>query len=757
MTNTLVPTTDLTKNADSDFTTEGNLPVMESQLMSIDMANAAFIMESLTNLYSDPHFSVAREYIANAIDSHIESGNTAPVEVTSPSPWSPNLVIKDQGVGMSQDDVFRYGTYGSSDKRDNLDVVGNFGMGSKSALAITNSFTITAVKDGELTMASIGRNDDGHGQVDIILNEPTMEPNGVTITIPITAGSRYIMESKIPKVIQHLPGGVVELDGAVNTDYRDDLVKVSDDVHIGGFQWGGTHLKYNSVYIVSGGFGYAVPTTNLYDIIDSLSLRDVVGMPESIFIDVPTGSVDLTPSREQLRMTARTKTLIEETVKSVINTCDAKYKKQLEDITTFEQAYELVATTKSRGSVRRILKMCPNLEVPASDNLISDAYRDGDGAVYPRHVSNFNMTVAENLASATDHKAILIDMDKDYSVTSLTSRVKSFLTKVTDTYNPHTPVMELSTQFTDDTSNTKDNLYRYIERTAVRMKASEIYSAVNEYNKANRKPSANAGTVMGTGDDAKIDSVFISGSSPEQHWEREPRAGEMKKYYEDMTDNERPFIYILNNPRASGKDITVNTINTIHALQKTYDEDFEYPNVVLINGGVRKAKYFSQRGMDVSSVDEFMDSHKEAFQDQGTLEKIGEVYLYLRARRSNYRLDTAVSRAKYSLPSASSKINEILSYIFPELGEGAENILGLVSSPIQVSTLLRNVRDWRGGSDAVTKILENIENTDTDEKKIIPSITSLLETCAVLSSHGHADEGYAMLDQAVDLLTKEEG
>lgn len=756
MTNTLVNATNLTKNAGSDFTTEGNLPIMESQLMSIDMANAAFIMESLTNLYGDPYFSVAREYIANAIDSHIEAGNPAPIEVTSPSIWSPNLVVKDMGVGMSQDDVFRYGTYGSSDKRDNLEVVGNFGMGSKSALAISNSFTITAIKDGEYTMATIGRNDDGHGQVDIILSEPTLDPNGVTITIPITSGNIYTMQNKVNDVLRYIPGGAVELDGTVNTDIRTGLTKISDDVHIDTFDWGSSYAGAVSVIIISGGFGYRVPHGEVHDIGNEYSSKKLVGVPRVIYIDVPTGSVDLTPSREQLRMTARTKNLITETIGSVLGECNDKYSKELDSITSFEELYKLIEGTNSRNRARIIIGLCKNLEIPDSSNMIAFSYRNGDGLITSRHRSNINQAIAEDIAYAVDSKAIVLDLDKDYSDKSLTTRVKSFLNKVTDVHTEKTPVIVLNPGFTDNPSSPKDNLYRYITRNSVHMKASEIYAAVNEYNKNNRVSSGNYGFSAGKGDNAEISSTLINGDDITKPISRTPESGTMKTYYEDIADNDRDTTYVLNNPKSSTKFLESETIIAALAMYKMYDPSFEPPNVVLINGGVRKAKYFSQRGMDVVSAVEFMGKFKEALLDKKTHESLKGVYEYLQGRGNNYLLNSSISRIKTTYPGTSEKVDKIVSRIYAEPPEGSEEYASIAIRPFQVTNLLRQVSNSLGLFDGMAEIIQNIETTSPRSSQDQRLAQTMLETAQVLLTYGHTDEAYGMLDQTVDLLDKKE-
>lgn len=754
MTNTLVNATNLTKNAESDYSTQSNMPVQESQLMSIDMANAAFIMESLTNLYSDPYLSVIREYVANAIDSHIEAGNPDPVEVTTPGDWSPNLVIKDCGIGMSQDDVFRYGTYGSSDKRDNLKLVGNFGMGSKSALAISNSFTVTAIKDGEYTMASIGRNDEGFGQVDIIVNEPTTEPNGVTITIPITSRNIWNVRDKTKQVISKLPAGMVSVDGVINTDFRENLIKISDDVHVADMDINDDSFYYNKLYVISGGFGYRVADDVVNEIARSLDF-DLIACPSAVYIDVPTGSVDLTPSREQLRMTVRTKALIVQATTDALRECTRIYQEKLDAVKTFDDAYMLITEVGAKFDAEDVLKHCTNLFIPGVDNVVTEMVRTGSGEISSRNASRINMFLAETIAMSPENRVIVVEKDKDYSGKSITNRVKSYLTKVTDdTYNQRTPVIILNPNYVDDPKDTKDSLYRYISRTAVYMKLSEIYSAVNEYNKANRSYSSGGSAATGRDDNAIIDSEAISGTDYTSG-AYYPTAGAMKKFYEDHFTNGLPVEYVLNNTISSGQNISLRDLQLVMAVRSMKDTKGTTTNMVLIKGGNRKPEYFLRRGIKVATVSEFYAANKDDLLSEHALDAFRSIADYSNNDELGWREIREIDRFRVHHPGCSGTLDIIKQELSATVSPETQAIGESIGAYYRLESTLITLGHRLQAQEKMSTFIDDLNSGERTQNRG-PMVVSNLEAIRDLIKHGHAQVGYDMLETLAELLTKEE-
>lgn len=157
----------------------------EDTMMSFDPKSFGKLLNSLTRIYPNEHLAVMREYAANGVDAHAAAGQTRPIEITLPTPESPYLVMQDWGTGMTYCEIDgTYGVYGKSTKEETDDEFGYFGLGSKSALNICDSFTLTSVKDGEKSVVLIYRGQDQIGRLRKINVTRTDEPNGTIVSIP---------------------------------------------------------------------------------------------------------------------------------------------------------------------------------------------------------------------------------------------------------------------------------------------------------------------------------------------------------------------------------------------------------------------------------------------------------------------------------------------------------------------------------------------------------------------------------------------
>lgn len=292
-------------NQEKTITISGssNLEQARSQQMGLDSASLPHLMRVLTNLYSDPEMAVIREYSTNAYDSHVEAGKGhVPIHVSLPNVFASEFVVRDFGVGMSEEEVFNvFGLYGASTKRESNDFVGQLGLGCKSALTFTNQFSLTAIKDGVKCVFSVHLDELGVGKITKLHEELTDSGNGVEVAIPVKevqsfnrkarrfyrffpvmptfVGGVSFPEEMKPEVIMEIEEGVRVIKSVGEDDYKD--------------------------YIVMGGVGYPFRYDEKYPYERIVSNGTLV-------IDAPIGSVDFTPSREELHMTARTKKFIEE-------------------------------------------------------------------------------------------------------------------------------------------------------------------------------------------------------------------------------------------------------------------------------------------------------------------------------------------------------------------------------------------------------------------------------------------------------------
>lgn len=274
----------------TDIEIQGSLPGEDVQ-MTLDTGSLAHLMSVLTNLYSNKTLAIVREYSTNALDSHIESGNTDPIQVTTPTDFQPYFTVRDFGVGMDAETIRNvYSRYGASTKRGTNSQNGMLGLGSKSALTYTSQFNITGVKDGIKTYVVVSRSADGSGVMKIISQSNTTEPNGVTISIPVT--NRRDIENVAHGFFRFWKPGTVLLNG-------------KDPSALEGLQLGRFTVtdQINGDHIVMGNVAYPLPADN--------RIFKTAHSRTSVVAYVDMGEVNFTPSRESLHMTSLTKATLD--------------------------------------------------------------------------------------------------------------------------------------------------------------------------------------------------------------------------------------------------------------------------------------------------------------------------------------------------------------------------------------------------------------------------------------------------------------
>lgn len=264
----------------------------EDVVMQFDKDSVVHLMDILIRQYSDPEFAGLREYSCNAYESHVLAGNNAPIEIKLPSKLSPTLEIQDYGVGLNKQDIKEvYSLYGASTKRGTNDVGGMLGLGSKSALAYADQFTVVGVKDGIRTTVSVSKNDEGVGVMKILDESETNEPNGVLISIPAKQYNQF--EQKAKNFFRFWPKGSVLVNG--EEPKRFEGTKITDRIY--------ASKKLEDSFIVQGNIAYPFP-------------KDDYGVKGgNIVCYVNIGTVDFPPNRESLEYTKRTK----DTIKGLVD------------------------------------------------------------------------------------------------------------------------------------------------------------------------------------------------------------------------------------------------------------------------------------------------------------------------------------------------------------------------------------------------------------------------------------------------------
>lgn len=290
----------------------------------------AHIFNVLRNqLYSDKILAVLREYSCNAVDAHTEAGHPEkPIRVTLPTSLSPSLKIRDFGLGLTDQDIKEiYAFYGESTKRNSNSLIGQLGLGSKSAFAYGDNFVINSYSNGTLSTYNAFIDESQVGQIAKLASKPTSEPNGVEIVIPVRSGDISEFEHKAKSLFGYFKVKPTIVGAKIDFEKR--------DTELSGNGW--RFIKgRGEATAVMGNIGYRIDSRALkFNKDDSnekfsekLTEHHYYGVLNAMHleIDLNIGDVDIAASRESLQYTDRT-------IKNIKNTLDRVRVEMLQQVT----------------------------------------------------------------------------------------------------------------------------------------------------------------------------------------------------------------------------------------------------------------------------------------------------------------------------------------------------------------------------------------------------------------------------------------
>ena len=278
-------------------TQKTEVTISASQSSKAKISNVSKIFRMLVSgLYADKNQSITREIWSNALDAQISAGRAdRPFEITFPSAFDPTFRVRDFGIGMSHYQVMhQYPDLGLSTKEDSNDVVGKFGIGSKSPFAYTDNFTVTVVLAGEKRFYSAMIGEDGVPAIHLMGTELSDEEDGVEVAFPVAKEdvSAFVAAAKrvshgfdVKPVVTGDPNfkGWPELD----IMYEGEGWKILRG-QIDGLQ--------NRGYARMGCVLYPINVTALGD----LTTTERAILNHTVVIEFPIGELEPTASREEL-------------------------------------------------------------------------------------------------------------------------------------------------------------------------------------------------------------------------------------------------------------------------------------------------------------------------------------------------------------------------------------------------------------------------------------------------------------------------
>jgi hypothetical protein len=286
-------------------------------------------------LYSDKPRAIIRELFTNALDSHVMAGTpTRPFLFQAPTRFDDTFRVRDYGTSLCHDDVMHlYTTVGRSTKQDSNKTVGKFGLGSKVPFAYTDSFTITAYLNGEVRVYNAFK-DSGKPRLALLIRDKTTEENGLEVSFPVRQEDHNSFVHAAKRVLLGFDVIPTNNIGVTKTEFKvlfegaDWKMVKRDDTN--GFR---------GAYVRQGCVLYPIDVAALKNVRASTGLE--ILSDEAMVLEMPIGSVDITPSRESLSYDAVTVANLLHKLDEIQSDVVEKLTSSIKDAKTYYQAVKI--------------------------------------------------------------------------------------------------------------------------------------------------------------------------------------------------------------------------------------------------------------------------------------------------------------------------------------------------------------------------------------------------------------------------------
>lgn len=299
-----------------------------------------------SNLYRNKIRAVIRELTCNALDSHIAAGKAEiPVEVHLPNTLEPYFEVRDQGVGLSHEQVLNiYTTYFCSTKNETNNMIGGLGLGGKSPFSYTIAFTVQARHSGVERHYSMVINERGEPSAVFMGENVTTQGNGVTVRVPVKGEdmTRFMDEAMMVYQWFSIPPTV-----SGNSRYQHKTPHKHEVFQ--GSNWylttSGSYGNHNSVALM-GNVAYPLSSDNL-----NKRFRNLLYYT-NLVLEFAIGELDIAASREELSYDPMTVKIIEARLDAIARNLQENLEKKFADCNTLWEARcrlsEIVRTSESR-------------------------------------------------------------------------------------------------------------------------------------------------------------------------------------------------------------------------------------------------------------------------------------------------------------------------------------------------------------------------------------------------------------------------
>lgn len=285
-----------------------NIDQLESKEFTMLVGEKAFSI-LVDSLYTDKVLAAVRELSTNAVDAHVMAGKQSqPFKVVLPTYLENTFSVRDYGCSMDHYTIMElYSKLFWSPKDTTNTQVGYLGLGSKSPLAYTDSFSVIAYLDGIRRDYLVGLNQERIPTITKVNESDTLEPDGLEVSFPVKMGDSRLFELAAEKVFMGLdvqPECNIDI---ISPEIRLEFEnwKVLSDEQQNGY-------GKNKFFIKQGCVLYPFEFTdqiNSNNYSNDLLKRYTNSI---IVVDVPIGSVEVATSREALSMDEKTTSFVDQ-------------------------------------------------------------------------------------------------------------------------------------------------------------------------------------------------------------------------------------------------------------------------------------------------------------------------------------------------------------------------------------------------------------------------------------------------------------
>jgi hypothetical protein len=349
------------------------------------------LMEAISvRMYTDPLTAVVREISCNAVDANKDAGRGhVPIRIYLPNKaikedkvphkdqLENHLVIEDDGNGISPEGMRIFTTIMESTKRDSNNLIGGYGLGSKSPFSITNIFDIITNHEG-IQYAYTCAVDNGLPKCLLHYTRSTTEV-GTSIRIPII-NDEYL--SRLKKIVintcawfdvapvfnsNSMNETVREIREYLNYDlskpyYTIPILDEPNQKKI-NYVYQDTGLRYpelkyrgylSPVFII-GGVPYTITddkvAKTLVNAINSTipqpflrGIEPLIDTVPNLVIPIPIGVIDLSVQRETPIWNEKTINYLRNKMVEVFTSLIGERNKTLDEAASLEKAYTIAET-----------------------------------------------------------------------------------------------------------------------------------------------------------------------------------------------------------------------------------------------------------------------------------------------------------------------------------------------------------------------------------------------------------------------------